>query len=174
MSEQKDPTADYKTVKVDVQGSEAITAGIKAGNILTRESVVLVRELKTKLLFEDRIPVNLAGAAALLGGSVESFAGKGVDQVPALNDKKEPIVEDGLPVFKRGESVVGLFYYGYNLTVRNYVRTKFMNETAAPEKKDEQRVKMLMAAGYSKEDAETIIKNAPSRLQDAPADAPSA
>ncbi len=161
----KDATADFKTISVDIPGSEAITAAIAAGHILVRKSAVLVKELKTKLMFEDRIPVTLAGAAALVGGSVDTFTGTAVDQIQAKDDAGNPKVEDGLPEFKRSESVVGLFYYGHNLVIRNYVRTKFLNETAAPEKKDEARIKMLQGLGYSREDAERMVREAPGRTQ---------
>lgn len=164
MSEQ-DKTADFKTLKIDIPGSEAISAAIAAGDILVRQSMVLVKELKTKLQFEDRIPVTLAGAAALVGGSVETFVGTAVDQIQDKDDAGNPVVEDGLPKFNRSESVVGLFYYGHNLVVRNYVRTKFLNETAAPEKKDEARIKMLLGLGYTREQAEKFVKEAPGRTQ---------
>lgn len=164
-----DKTADFKTTKIDIPGSPAITAAIEAGHILTRQSFVLVKELKAKLQFEDRIPVTLAGAAALVGGSVETFVGTAVDQIQAKDDAGNPKVEDGLPEFKRSESVVGLFYYGHNLVVRNYVRTKFLNETAAPEKKDEARIKMLQGLGYDRETAEKMVKEAPGRTQEASA-----
>jgi hypothetical protein len=107
-----------------------------------------------------------------VGGKVETFVGTGVDQVQNKDDKGELVVDaDGFPDFSRGESVVGLFYYGHNLTVRNYVRTKFLNETAAPEKKDEARIKMLLGLGYTREDAENLVKNAPGRTTEPAAEA---
>lgn len=145
--------ADVKTVVVSQPTTEAIKAAIAAGDILVSPALVKIKEINTNLQYQKHTPVNLAGAVALAGAQ---------DQVPNLDkDGNQTKDADGNLEWKRGESVVGLFAYGHDLVIRSSVRTKYLNDTAAPEKKREAQIKNLMKMGYDEATATAIVMNAP-------------